>query len=137
MSVKSRKLSEKMTRWKRAPLSMSELAKLRVKARRRGIWFRMLSRVERGLVDLSIKVVEKVRSLVLARSLTSIVEKLLEAMESKVTRLMRTVGRQLAQKLSEIAQSWGNKSTKLWANDPSFIQHLAVTQMNLSPIFRV
>jgi len=136
LSVKSRKLSEKMTRWNRASLSRSELAKLRVKARRRGIWFRMLSRVERGLIDLSIKVVEKVRSLVLARSLTSIVEKLLEAMESKVTRLMRTVGRQLAQKLSEIAQSWGNKSTKLWPNDPRFIQYLTVTQMNLSPAFR-
>ena len=125
-----------MTGWNRASLSRSELAKLRVKARRRRVWYRILSRVERGLVDLSIKVVENVRSLVLARSLNSIIEKLLEAMESKVTRLMRAVGHSHAQKLSEIAQSWGNKSTKLWPNDPNFIQYLAVTQMNLSPIFR-
>jgi len=137
LSVILRRLGEKMTGWNSAFLSRLELAKLRVKARRRGVWFRMLSRVERGLIDLSIRVVEKVRSLVLARSLISVVEKLLEAMESEVTRLMRTVGRSLAQKLSEIAQGWGNKSARLWAGDLGFVQYLAVTQKNLSPSFRV
>lgn len=123
-------------RWSCMQLSRFELEKLRVKARRRGVWFRVLSRVERGLVDLSIKVVEKVRSLVLARTLTGVVKKLLDAMESEVARLMRTVGRQLAQSLSEIAQGWGNKVARLWALDDGFIRYLAVTQKNLSPIFR-
>lgn len=118
------------------PFSRSELAKLRVKARRRGVWFRVLSRVERGLVDLSIKVVEKVRSLVLAKSLIGVVKKLMDAMESEVARLIRTVGRSLAQKLGEIAKSWGNRSACLWAVDPDFVRYLAVTQKNLSPIFR-
>jgi len=126
-----------MTGWNSASLSRSELAKLRVKARRRGVWFRILSRVERGLIDLSIKVVEKVHSLVLARSLISVVEKLLEAMESEVARVMRTVGRSLAQKLSEIAQGWGNEAARLWAGDLGFVQYLAVTQKNLLPSFRV
>lgn len=120
----------------RIPPERSELVKLRVKALRRGLWFRVLSRVERGLIDLAIKVVEKVRSLVLARSLISIVEKLLNAMESEVTRLMRTVGHPLAQKLSEIVQGWGNRSARLWANDLGFIRYLAVMQKNLSPTFR-
>jgi len=137
LSVILRGLGEKMTGWNSAFLSRFELAKLRVKARRRGVWFKMLSRVERGLIDLTIKAVEKVRSFLLARSLISVVEKLLEAMESEVARLMRTVGRQLARKLSEIAQSWGNKSARLWATDFSFVQYLAVTQKNLSPSFRV
>ena len=137
MNVGLRGLGEKMTGWNSASLSRSELVRLRVKARRRGVWFRMLSRVERGLIDLSIKVVEKVRSPVLARSLISVIEKLLEAMESEVARLMKTVGRQLAQKLSEIAQGWGNKAARLWATDLGFVQYLAVTQKNLSPIFRV
>lgn len=137
MSVILRRLGEKMTEWNSTSLSRSELTKLRVKARRRGVWFRMLSRVERGLIDLSIKVVEKVRSLVLARSLISVVEKLLEAMESEVARLMRTVGCSLARKLSEVAQGWGNKAARLWATDFSFVQYLAVTQKNLSPSFRV
>lgn len=119
------------------PLTRSELAKLRVRALRRGIWFRVLSRVERGLMDLAIKVVERVRSLVLARSLIGVVEKLVGSMESEVARLMKTVGRSLAGKLSEIARNWGNSSARLWANNLGFIQYLAVMQMNSSPIFRV
>ena len=137
LSARLRRFGEKMMGWNRVPLSRSELVRLRVKARRRGVWFRVLSRVERGLMDLSIKVVERVRSLVLARSLISLVEKLLDAMESEVTRLMRTVGRSLALKLSEIAQGWRNKSARLWAADLGFIQYLAVMQKNLSPVFRL
>lgn len=137
LSVGLRRLGETMTGWNYAALSRSELVKLRVKARRRGIWFRSLSRVERGLMDLSIKLVERVRSLVLARSLTCVVEKLLGAMESEVARLMRTVGRQLARRLSEVAQGWGNQVARLWASDLGFVQYLAVVQKNLSPSFRV
>ncbi|NIO36691.1 hypothetical protein GTO27_03205, partial [Candidatus Bathyarchaeota archaeon] len=99
MNVRSKRLSEeaRMGR-KRVLLSKSELDKLRVKARRRGVWFKALSRVERGLMDLAIRVVEKVRSRVLARSLISVVEKLLSAMESEVARLKRTVGPSLARR---------------------------------------
>ncbi len=122
--------------WTRVPLSRCELVKLRVKARRRGVWFRALSRVERGLLDLAITVVETVRSRVLARSLIKVVEKLLESMESEVTRLMRTVGRPLAQKFSELGQEWGHASAQFWANDHSFIRYLAVMQKNSSPVFR-
>ncbi len=77
---------------------------------------------------------EKVRSLVLARSLTCVVEKLMEAMESGVARLTRTVGRRLARRLSEIAQGWGNRSARVWAFDLGFVRYLAVMQKNLSPI---
>ena len=87
-------------------------------------------------MDLAIEVVERVRSLVLARSLISVVKKLTDAMESKVARLMKTVGRQLAQRISQIAHGWRNKSASSWAVDSGFIQYLAVTQKNLSPIFR-
>jgi len=83
-------------------------------------------------MDLAMKVVNKVRSLVLARSLTNIVEKLLSIMENQVTLLMRTVGRPLAQKLSEIALSWGHKSARQWIVDPGFVRYLAVMQKNSS-----
>jgi hypothetical protein len=115
------------------PLRRALLVKLRRKAQRRRVWFR-LKRVERGLMDLAIEVVERVRSLVLARSLTCVVEKLMEAMESGVARLTRTVGRRLARRLSEIAQGWGNRSARVWAFDLGFVRYLAVMQNNLSPI---
>jgi len=88
------------------------------------------------LMNLVIRVVDRVRSLLLAKLLFSAVKKLLDAMESEVVRMMRTVGRQLAKNLSGIAQAWGNKSAAQWAEDLGFIQYLAVTQKNLSPMFR-
>jgi len=117
-------------------LSRNEIVKVKTKALRRGVWFRVLSRVERGLVDLAIRLVDRVRSFVLARSLTLVVEKLLDAMESEVARQMRTVGHPLAQKLSRIAQGWGNKSAVKWATDVGFVMFLAISQMNTSDMFK-
>ena len=118
------------------PLTKDELTKIKVRAIRRGVWFRVLSRVERASIDLTIKIVKKVRSLLLARVLASIVKKLLDAMESKVVRLMRKVGRSLAQKLSRIAQNWGNKSAAHWTADQGFTQYLTIMHMNTPAMFK-
>ena len=116
-------------------LTKSMLAKIRIRAIRRGIWFRVLDRLERASIDLTIRVVERVRSSVLTKMLTSIVKKLSEAMESKVAHMMREVGCGLAQKVSGIAQKWGNKSAVEWKADPGFIQYLTVMCLNASPMF--
>lgn len=108
----------------------SELVKLRFRALRQGVWFRVLNRVERGMVNLAVKIVKKVRSLVLARSMALVAKKLLTAMESDVAHLMRTVGFTLAQKLSRIAQSWGNRSAVRWAVDLGFVKFLAICHMD-------
>ena len=118
------------------PLTRGELTKMKVKAIRRGFWFRVLSRTERASIDLTIKVVERVRSFLLARVLGAIVGKLLDAMESKVASVMREVGRDLAERLSRIAQSWGNKSANHWTEDPSFVQYLAITYINTPAMFK-
>lgn len=117
------------------PLTKSALGKIRIRAIRRGIWFKVLNRLERASIDLTIKVVERVRSSVLTKILTSIVEKLSEAMESRVARMMRDVGSNLARKMSLIAQKWGNKSAVKWKTDFDFIQYLTVMSMNASPMF--
>ena len=114
----------------RFPLHRKALARLRFKAIRRGVWFRVLKDRERRLLELTLDVVEKIRSLLLAKLVSHIVGKLLNALEGEVSRLVRTVGRPLAQKLSEIAQGWGNKSARLWAVDPRFIRYLAVACMH-------
>ena len=118
-------------------LDRRDLIMLRAKAFRRRVWFKTLIRMERGLINSVIKVVDKVRSTLLAKVLTSIVKKLLTALESHVTRMMREVGRPLAKKISLIAQSWGNKSAKEWMSNKGFIQFLAVTMMNTPSSFRV
>jgi hypothetical protein len=113
-----------------APTGKNGLAKIRAKAMRRGVWFRVLTRAERAQVELTMKIVKRIRSHFLARIITSIVEKLLEAMESKVSRLMREVGQPLARNLSEAAQKWGNKFAKNWSQDSGFIQYLTIMHLN-------
>ena len=127
MSASSRKSSSGT---KPVPLTREALAKLRLKALRRGIWFRDLKQSERKLLSLTIRVVERVRSFMLARLVSQIVSKLCEAMESKVFRLMRTEGRGLAEKMSRIAEAWGNRAAKSWANDRGFIQYLTVSNLS-------
>jgi hypothetical protein len=114
-------------------LSRRALAKLRLRAIRRGVWFRDLKDVERKLLDLTIAVVKRIHSVRLARMVSPIVEKLLNAVESKLSRLMRTQGRGLAEKLGRIAQDWGNKSAVHWADDLGFIEYLTVACIN-SPV---
>jgi hypothetical protein len=126
LSAKSRRSSDGA---KLIPLTREALAKLKLKALRRGVWFRDLKQSERKLLDLTIKVVERVRSFVLAKLVSRIVDKLCEAMESSIFRLMRTEGRSLAEKLSKIGEAWGNRGAKFWANDGGFIQYLTVSNL--------
>jgi hypothetical protein len=106
------------------------LAKLRLKALRRGVWFRDLKQNERRLLDLTIRVVERVRSFLLAKLVSRIMTKLCEAMESRILFLMRTEGRGLAEKLSKIGQVWGNSDAEFWANDRGFMQYLVVNNLS-------
>lgn len=99
-------------------------------ALRRGIWFRALNRVERGVLDLTVRYVDCIRSAKLATVVTAILEKLKLATESVVDRLVRSVGFSLAQKVSAVAVGLGNRSASRWAVDAEFARYLAVTHMN-------
>lgn len=116
-------------------LGMKGLARIRLTAIRRGVWFRVLNRLERGLMNLTLKVTKKVRSKVLAKTLYSIVRKLLEALESKVDLSMRQFGAPLAKKLSLIAQKWGNNSAGNWSSDKSFVRFLTIMHINNPKVF--
>ncbi len=121
MSAESRRSSKgPVTAQSNIPLTRENLARLRLKAVRRGYWFRDLKREERKLLNLTIRVVEKVHSFLLATIVSRIVSKLCEATESRIFRLMRTQGRNMAENLSNIAQAWGYRAAKSWANDRWF-----------------
>ena len=119
-------------------LGKTHLIKLKLKAMRSGAWFKALPRIDRVLVDLTIKVAINVRSATLFRSLNNIKTKLEDFLESKIDCAVREIGFPLACKLSRIAQEWGNKSALLWAKDLKFARYLAVASLNgiqLSPNF--
>jgi DNA repair protein RadC len=118
-------------------INKTQLMKLRLKAIRAGVWYKALPRIDRVLIDLTIKVASNVRSLTLAKNILSVMKKLDELMESKLTRAFKGIGLQLAQKLSKIAQKWGNISAKNWSSDLSFINFLAVLYINGQKTFKV
>ena len=113
-----------------APLNRTQLIKLRVKAIRAGVWFRALPRIDRVLVDLTIKVAENIRSANLAKSIFAVVGKLEGLLESSMLKSLRLIGRPLAEKISSIVQRLGNTSAKDWAADSSFAFFLAVMHNN-------
>ena len=106
--------------------SIQELAKAKKLALRHGHWFRILSRVERGIIDLTVRYVDNIKSTTLAQVVTAIIEKLQRSMESKAEHLVRTVGLALAQKISEIAVRWGNHLAASWAKDREFARFLVL-----------
>ena len=114
----------------------AQLIKLRLKAMRAGVWFRALPRIDRVLVDLAIKVVSNVRSITLAKSILAIIRKLEGLLESSLLRALREVGLPLAQKLSSVAQKWGNASAKSWVIDSSFAIFLSVMYINEPKTFK-
>jgi hypothetical protein len=111
-------------------LNRTQLVRLRLRAVRAGVWFRGLPRIDRVLVDLTIRVASSIRSATLARNLLAVTRKLEELLENRLLRAFRQVGVQLAQKLSLIAQKWGNTSAKNWASDSSYAFFLAVLYIN-------
>jgi len=113
-----------------AMFGRKDLVRLKLKAIRRGVWFRALSRIDRALIDSVIKVVNGVRSFTLAKILLSVVEKLEDALENRFLNSLKEIGYPLARKLSLSAQKWGNRSAKDWKHDESFAKFLAILHIN-------
>lgn len=112
------------------PVSVKQIVIFKKTAFRRGIWFRALNRLERGVLDLTVRYVDCIRSTQLANVVSAILEKLKLATESVVDRLVRTVGFSLAQKISVVAVGLGNRLATRWAVDAEFARYLAVAHLN-------
>jgi len=106
------------------------LVSIRRVAMRKHVWFSVLGRVERAIVNLTIRCVEEIRSVKLAMIVKAIVDKLKEAVKSRVERLMGTAGSSLARTIAGIAVSWGNLEAVEWASDRGFIRYVTVMEMN-------
>ncbi len=111
-------------------LSRTYLQKLRLKAKRNGIWYMALARIDRVLIDLTIKVTENIRSLSLAKSVLAIVHKLEGSQKSKIQQATDEIGLPIAQRLSQLAQQWGYKTANQWASDLHYARFLAILGIN-------
>jgi hypothetical protein len=100
-------------------LTGRKLARLKTRALRKRVWFKVLDRVERGLLDLTIRWVDDVRSGRLTETLVRILVKLARAMEQRIARVL-VAGRELALRASALAVEWGNEPAYAWRFDRKF-----------------
>ena len=111
-------------------LDKRQLVVLRRRAMRAGVWFRSLPRIDRVLVDLTIKVAQSIRSVMLADSLLSVARKLEDLLESRICRFIRREGFALACKVSLAGLKMGNIFASSWSSDCDFARFLAVMKYN-------
>ena len=105
---------------------------LRRKSLRRGIWFKALSKIERGLIDLTLRCVQRVRSPILINVLQTILLKLSQAVHHFFTWRLEQIGRPIAKNLSEVAVSWGVKRAENWPFDNTYLQCLGLNYLSAS-----
>jgi hypothetical protein len=102
-----------------APITREVLVGMKTRGLRRRLWYSTLSRMERGLVDLTIRWVDKVRSGRMTETLIRILAKLVQAMETGMGRVLGR-GRELALRASSLAVGWGNSQAYAWRYDESY-----------------
>jgi len=121
---------EEGVRGRRHLLTKQGLVKIKTRALRKGVWFKALSRIERSIVDLTIRCVERVRSDVLMKTVVAILDKLLETLEEDYLNRVERLGREIAEKICEIAWRWGNPHAWTWKYDLRFVKFLGVNATN-------
>ncbi len=112
------------------------LARLKQVSVRSRAWFTVLSWKQRRFMDLVIRTVDRIRSLLLLKALAPLVARLLTAiggnarkgalrlMDIGAYKMMKGV----AERIVQIAYGWGNRSAREWL-DEDFVRYLLV--MNL------
>ncbi len=108
----------------------SFLFNVKLKAIRRGVWLKALDPVERGILSLAARVVDRVESVVLGVELVKIMKKLKNALKSGFIRRISDFGFGRARELSRQASKWGFKVAIGWASELNFVRYLAMMSLN-------
>lgn len=103
---------------------------MRRRALRRRVWFGVLTGVERGIVDLTIRCVDRVRSGRLALVIGRIICKVLKALRSGFLERVERVGYAPAERISGIAVGWGYVEASAWRRDRVFVRCLGINTVN-------
>jgi len=111
-------------------LTRQGLTSLKTRALRGKIWFKITSKLERSIVDLTIRCVERIRSPVLARTISEITGKILAALENSFPNRAEKIGAEITERLCEFALAWGNEKAARWKQNPDFIKFLGVNAIN-------
>lgn len=110
-------------------ITPSYLCGVRREALRHRIWYSVLDRVERGIIDLTIRFVDSVKSRALARQIVQILVKLRDAAKSGFTRHVEGFGVEMMWKMVRLAEGFGNRFACDWFSD-SYAAWFAVNDYN-------
>ncbi|MHA1409160.1 MAG: hypothetical protein ACTSQY_02365 [Candidatus Odinarchaeia archaeon] len=89
-----------------------------------------MDRVERGILNLTSRIVDRVESRVLGVMLVKILAKLRDAMKSDFVRLVEGYGVAMAKRLSVQAVEWENVFAEAWGYDLGFALYLTLINAN-------
>jgi hypothetical protein len=117
-------------------LNKSFLLKIKRKALRLKIWYK-LNNIERTIIDLTIKCVDKIKSIKLKNVILKILNKIKEIFENDFLNKIYENGLKEIVKIIKIAYSWGNKESLNWIKDKSFIFYLGIKNINTPNIWRI
>lgn len=115
-------------------ITVSHLRRVRSLTLRKRVWYKTLDKLERGIIDLTINLVESVRS----PTLVDLVEKILAKLEKAVnsfTRQCETYGREKMRELVETAQRFGNRVCGEWYSD-AFAKLLTLNEYHSRTLWR-
>ena len=117
---------------------LHELVVLRTRAMRKGLWFKLLTPVERSICELAIRSLRAVKSRRLAEVLRTIMDKLVSYLRRpfQAQDLAWAIGYEMARIISSVASSWGHPRALEWARSPEFVTYLAITYMNTPSYYR-
>ena len=94
------------------------------RAKRAGAWFG-LSRAQRGLYSLAMRLDIKLESFELLRALVSVLKCLRETCTQSGVAFVRAM--RLAWAMSDAAVVWGNAKAREWRNDRNYIRFLEIS----------
>jgi hypothetical protein len=117
-------------------LNKSLLIRIKHKAIRLKAWYR-LNNIERTIIDLTIKCVDKIKSKELKNVILKILNKIKEIFENDFLNKIYENGLKEIIKIIKIAYSWGNKNSLNWIKDKSFIFYLGIKNIYTPNIWKI
>jgi len=112
------------------------LLKIKRKAIRLKAWYK-LNNIERAIIDLTIKCVNKIKSIKLKNIILKILNKIKEIFENDFLNKIYENGLKEIVKIIKIAYSWGNKNSLNWIKDKSFIFYLGIKNIYIPNIWKI
>ena len=101
-----------------------------MRAMRKGVWYRALDRLERGILTLASRVVDEVMDSALGVELVKIIAKIRNATASRFVRHVETFGVLQARVVCGQALGFGFAGARSWALDEGFARYLGFLDFN-------